>query len=497
MICNKCGNKIPDGSKFCGYCGSKQTLKKECKNCHQMVDEEFNFCNHCGSSFSDGGNNDVISNNNNQNNNFNNNNSQNSNFNNNNNQNNGFYNNNNQNYNYNSYPTYSKQSMSFINKDMLMLYTKGGLVIAFCLILTFILFAPISSITINETINIEANLIDYVSSFFKGIGTYTLDEFSASVMGSTSFNHTLILILSDFDNEMLFARVAFYLKCLMIFSLVILPIINGILTGLKLIKKERFNGSKNLTCASLIIVLSLLILMPLNGFKVGSGIIVYTIFNVLLFILEYIDRLLIAKPSKQKIVKTSFSLGYSLLLILVFLISLSSIGSTKSISTIDNRIYYSENNSYGVFYRAISLFDEDNIPEYNFVFFDEILGPSLVSTNIKAKEPWLMYFGLSITVTSILICYLLLRTLFIEFSGYNKDKFKKTGSLIITALVISIIKAALTIIFQGSINKYYNQNPGLSKLVFTPSAVNIIFIFLLVGLYIYYSIYKKMNKKIY
>lgn len=47
MICPKCKKSLPDGSKFCGYCGSRISAKK-CPKCNNEIPEGTEYCIHCG-----------------------------------------------------------------------------------------------------------------------------------------------------------------------------------------------------------------------------------------------------------------------------------------------------------------------------------------------------------------------------------------------------------------------------------------------------------------
>lgn len=48
--CNKCGNMIPSGSKFCSECGSPVQVNKFCSNCGNQVPADAKFCSNCGKS---------------------------------------------------------------------------------------------------------------------------------------------------------------------------------------------------------------------------------------------------------------------------------------------------------------------------------------------------------------------------------------------------------------------------------------------------------------
>lgn len=46
--CNKCGSKIPTGSKFCLECGDKVQDALFCANCGEKVPPNSKFCLKCG-----------------------------------------------------------------------------------------------------------------------------------------------------------------------------------------------------------------------------------------------------------------------------------------------------------------------------------------------------------------------------------------------------------------------------------------------------------------
>lgn len=59
VICNNCGKELPDGTKFCGNCGSKITApsaapaaeapaKRFCPSCGKELSATAKFCNGCG-----------------------------------------------------------------------------------------------------------------------------------------------------------------------------------------------------------------------------------------------------------------------------------------------------------------------------------------------------------------------------------------------------------------------------------------------------------------
>ncbi len=63
MICNDCGKMLPEDSKFCQYCGSKNVSEyiepkpvyyvptKICKICGKQLPEDSEFCQYCGSKY--------------------------------------------------------------------------------------------------------------------------------------------------------------------------------------------------------------------------------------------------------------------------------------------------------------------------------------------------------------------------------------------------------------------------------------------------------------
>lgn len=48
MKCFKCGNALPDDSKFCQYCGTDLAQGHYCTKCGAVMQEEMNFCPKCG-----------------------------------------------------------------------------------------------------------------------------------------------------------------------------------------------------------------------------------------------------------------------------------------------------------------------------------------------------------------------------------------------------------------------------------------------------------------
>lgn len=46
MYCNKCGEHLPENSKFCFKCGEQQY--KICPNCQKQISVYDDFCIHCG-----------------------------------------------------------------------------------------------------------------------------------------------------------------------------------------------------------------------------------------------------------------------------------------------------------------------------------------------------------------------------------------------------------------------------------------------------------------
>lgn len=51
MFCQKCGKEIPDGSAFCGECGTKaggDPQLKFCKHCGAKITADAVMCVHCG-----------------------------------------------------------------------------------------------------------------------------------------------------------------------------------------------------------------------------------------------------------------------------------------------------------------------------------------------------------------------------------------------------------------------------------------------------------------
>lgn len=63
MICNKCGNNIPDNSVFCGNCGNKISNNLFCSKCGSPISSTSTFCGNCGSSIILKENNDLSNNN--------------------------------------------------------------------------------------------------------------------------------------------------------------------------------------------------------------------------------------------------------------------------------------------------------------------------------------------------------------------------------------------------------------------------------------------------
>lgn len=47
MICSKCGKNIPDGAKFCGWCGAR-CGEKVCAACGTKLRSDQLFCHECG-----------------------------------------------------------------------------------------------------------------------------------------------------------------------------------------------------------------------------------------------------------------------------------------------------------------------------------------------------------------------------------------------------------------------------------------------------------------
>ena len=476
MICCKCSKEIPDNSKFCGYCGGKQTVKIECGNCHQMVSDEFNFCNHCGSKMSENqsklsNGNENISNKVATNNDY-------------------------QNFIYNKT---SNENSFVINKELIGIFSKGIVGIVLSIVMAFILFAPISYINLSylTEIKLDANFSDYISSFIKGIGTFTTDDLSNMVTSQYDLNHTLLIILSDFDNEMLFERIIFYTNFFLILSLFIIPLVNIGLVGYKLYNKERCKVSIKLHLTTLIIVLVVFLLMPLNGFKIGGGLIVYLIINILLVLYDYIDRMIFSNSTLKRNIATIQSLVYSVLIITMFLLALSPVSKTSTSDYFSPELTNSQADSYGVFFQLITYYDDDGIPEEEITLHSSILGPMLVSDHIKANSPWLMYYSLLIPSLTLLIGFLLLRILFIEQNGLYKSRFKKTGGLIIFAIIIAIIRSVIILVFDKYLNAYINDSDiyMYNKIKFSASAFNIVIIFLLIFVFIYYLNYRKSLKK--
>lgn len=45
MICQHCGNPLPEGAKFCSICGQAQLT---CNNCGNPLEANTSFCSNCG-----------------------------------------------------------------------------------------------------------------------------------------------------------------------------------------------------------------------------------------------------------------------------------------------------------------------------------------------------------------------------------------------------------------------------------------------------------------
>ncbi|MCI7768143.1 MAG: leucine-rich repeat protein [Oscillospiraceae bacterium] len=54
MICNSCGKELPEGKKFCIFCGAKIVLKKICAECGSELEPDAEFCGECGTKYSGG-----------------------------------------------------------------------------------------------------------------------------------------------------------------------------------------------------------------------------------------------------------------------------------------------------------------------------------------------------------------------------------------------------------------------------------------------------------
>lgn len=48
MYCNSCNNKLPEGAKFCGKCGTKVVIKQYCAQCGTQLAIDDIFCTQCG-----------------------------------------------------------------------------------------------------------------------------------------------------------------------------------------------------------------------------------------------------------------------------------------------------------------------------------------------------------------------------------------------------------------------------------------------------------------
>ena len=48
MFCNKCGNQINDGEKFCTQCGTPVPQERLCPNCQNKLADNAIFCGQCG-----------------------------------------------------------------------------------------------------------------------------------------------------------------------------------------------------------------------------------------------------------------------------------------------------------------------------------------------------------------------------------------------------------------------------------------------------------------
>lgn len=48
MKCPYCNSEISDDSLFCGACGKKLPLQKECVKCGKPIDANSEFCPYCG-----------------------------------------------------------------------------------------------------------------------------------------------------------------------------------------------------------------------------------------------------------------------------------------------------------------------------------------------------------------------------------------------------------------------------------------------------------------
>ena len=47
MICQHCGNPLPEGAKFCSICGQQQA-QLTCNNCGNPLEPNTSFCSNCG-----------------------------------------------------------------------------------------------------------------------------------------------------------------------------------------------------------------------------------------------------------------------------------------------------------------------------------------------------------------------------------------------------------------------------------------------------------------
>ena len=48
ISCPKCGEKAPEGTKFCPDCGASMSATKKCPNCGAQMAENAKFCPECG-----------------------------------------------------------------------------------------------------------------------------------------------------------------------------------------------------------------------------------------------------------------------------------------------------------------------------------------------------------------------------------------------------------------------------------------------------------------
>ena len=53
MKCYKCGNQLPDDSKFCQYCGTDLSAGQYCKHCGEILNPGMKFCPKCGCKIED------------------------------------------------------------------------------------------------------------------------------------------------------------------------------------------------------------------------------------------------------------------------------------------------------------------------------------------------------------------------------------------------------------------------------------------------------------